>query len=57
LPDLDPIEQVFAKIKVHLRNAEAPTFDVSWRALDSIFNLFWSEECWNFLKAGRYAAN
>jgi transposase len=32
-PDLNPIEQLFAKIKAHLRKVEARTFDAFWRPL------------------------
>ena len=35
-PDLNPIEQAFAKIKAHLRKAEARTFDALWRTLGEI---------------------
>ena len=55
-PDLNPIEQAFAKIKAHLRKAEARTFDALWRALGDICNLFEPHECWNFLKAAGYAS-
>ncbi|WP_245273188.1 IS630 family transposase [Microvirga lotononidis] len=55
-PDLNPIEQAFAKIKAHLRKAEARTFDALWRALGDICNLFEPQECWNFLKAAGYAS-
>ena len=55
-PDLNPIEQLFAKIKAHLRKAEARTFDALWRALGDICNLFEPQECWNFLKAAGYAS-
>jgi transposase len=55
-PDLNPIEQAFAKIKAHLRKAEARTFDALWRALGDICNLFEPPECWNFLKAAGYAS-
>jgi transposase len=44
-PDLNPIEQAFAKIKAHLRNAEAQTFDALWRTLGDICNLFEPQEC------------
>jgi transposase len=54
--DLNPIEQAFAKIKAHLRKAEARTFDALWRALGDICNLFEPQECWNFLKAAGYAS-
>jgi transposase len=55
-PDLNPIEQAFAKIKAQLRKAEARTFDALWRALGDICNLFEPQECWNFLKAAGYAS-
>jgi len=55
-PDLNPIEQAFAKIKAHLRKAEARTFDALWRALGDICDLFEPQECWNFLKAAGYAS-
>jgi transposase len=55
-PDMNPIEQAFAKIKAHLRKAEARTFDALWRALGDICNLFEPQECWNFLKAAGYAS-
>jgi transposase len=32
-PDFNPIEQLFAKIKAHLRKTEARTFDALWRAM------------------------
>ncbi|PVE20225.1 IS630 family transposase [Microvirga sp. KLBC 81] len=55
-PDLNPIEQAFAKIKAHLRKAEARTFDALWRALGDICGLFEPDECWNYLKAAGYAS-
>ncbi len=55
-PDLNPIEQAFAKLKAHLRKAEARTFDALWRALGDICNLFAPDECWNYLKAAGYAS-
>jgi transposase len=55
-PDMNPIEQAFAKIKAHLRKAEARTFDAHWRALGDICNLFDPQECWNFLRAAGYAS-
>jgi len=55
-PDMNPIEQVFAKIKAHLRKAEARTYDALWRALGDICNLFEPQECCNLLKAAGYAS-
>src|SRR3954465_622442 len=55
-PDMNPIEQAFAKIKAHLRKAEARTFEALWRALGEICDLFEPDECWNYLKAAGYAS-
>ena len=55
-PDLNPIEQAFAKLKAHLRKAGARTFDALWRAVGDICNLFEPQECWNYLKAAGYAS-
>ncbi len=55
-PDMNPIEQAFAKIKSYLRKAEARTFDALWRALGDICDLFEPRECWNFLRAAGYAS-
>ena len=55
-PDMNPIEQAFAKIKAHLRKAEARTFAALWRALGDICDLFEPQECWNYLKAAGYAS-
>ncbi len=56
-PDLNPIEQAFAKLKAHLRKAEARTFDALWRAIGDICALFEPQECWNYLKAAGYASD
>ena len=55
-PDLNPIEQAFAKLKAHLRKAGARSLDALWRAVGDICDLFESQECWNFLKAAGYAS-
>ncbi|PVE20211.1 IS630 family transposase, partial [Microvirga sp. KLBC 81] len=54
-PDLNPIEQAFAKIKAHLRKAKARTFDALWRAIGNICDLFEPHECWNYIRAAGYA--
>ena len=50
------IEQAFAKIKAHLCEAEARSFDALRRALGDICDLFEPQECWNYLKAAGYAS-
>ncbi len=56
-PDLNPIEMAFAKLKAHLRAAEARTFDALWRAIGSICDLFSQTECWNYFIAAGHAAD
>ena len=55
-PDLNPIEQAFAKLKAHLRRIGARTFDDLLNAIGAICDLFSPEECWNFLKHAGYVA-
>lgn len=54
-PDLNPIEMAFAKLKAHLRAAEARSFDQLWRVIGRTCDLFSAEECWNFFKNAGYA--
>ena len=54
-PDLNPIEMAFAKLKSHLRKAEARTFDGLWRAIGDICGLYDPDECWNYLTEAGYA--
>ena len=54
-PDLNPIEQAFAKLKAHLRAGAHRTIDALWRAIGSICDLFTPDECRNYFKAAGYA--
>jgi transposase len=56
-PDLNPIEMAFAKLKAHLRAAQARTIDALWKAVGSICNLYTPQECWNYLKDAGYVAD
>ena len=56
-PDLNPIEMAFAKLKAHLRKANARTFTAIWQAIGDICELFPENECWNFFNAAGYAYN
>jgi transposase len=48
-PDLNPIEQVFAKLKELLR-AEAPrTLEALWSAVGRLLHRFTQDECANYL--------
>jgi transposase len=48
-PDLNPIEQVFAKLKELLRKAAARTKEALWDAIGRHLDDFTPEECRNYL--------
>ena len=56
-PDLNPIEQAFAKLKAHLRRIGARTYDDLINATGDVCGLFDTTECWNFFKAAGYASD
>lgn len=53
-PDLNPIEQAFAKLKAHLKRIGARTFEHLLHAIGDICGLFSPEECSNFLRHAGY---
>lgn len=53
-PDLNPIEQWFAKLKALLRKAEARTFDALIQAIASALETFTPDECANYLANSGY---
>jgi transposase len=53
-PDLNPIEQVFAKLKHLLRKAAARTVDAVCAAIGELLHAFTSEECANYFKNSGY---
>ena len=55
-PDLNPIEQVFAKLKLLLRKAAERTVEESWKRIGSLLNAFPPNECANYLKGAGYAS-
>jgi transposase len=55
-PDLNPIEQVFAKLKTLLRKAEARTLDAISTAVGRLLGSFTPKECANYLKDAGYAS-
>ena len=55
-PDLNPIEQVFAKLKILLRKAEERTVDGVWRRIGSLLQHFTPQECANYLRNAGYAS-
>ena len=54
-PDLNPIEQVFAKLKHLLRKAAARGFDTVTAAIGALLDSFTPQECSNYFKNSGYA--
>ena len=54
-PDLNPIEQVFAKLKHLLRKAAARATDTVCHAIGRLLDTFTPEECANYLRNSGYA--
>lgn len=54
-PDLNPIEQVFAKFKARLRKAAARTVKTLWKQIAQTLNAFSPQECAAYLKNCNYA--
>ena len=55
-PDLNPIEQVFAKLKTWLRRAEPRTREALWQGVGKLLDRFLVDECKNYIIAAGYAA-
>jgi transposase len=53
-PDLDPIEQVFAKLKAWLRKVAKRTMESLWDAIGDALDLFPPSECANYFKNSGY---
>jgi transposase len=53
-PDLNPIEQAFAKLKALLRKIAARTVSRLWDALGDLLNSFTPQECANYLANAGY---
>lgn len=53
-PDLNPIEQVFAKLKGLLRKAAKRTLDDLWREIGKLLDRFPPTECSNYLTNSGY---
>ncbi len=56
-PDLNPIEQVFAKLKMLLRKAARRTVEATWRQIGALLPEFSSQECANYFRNSGYASN
>ena len=47
-PDLNPIEQVFAKLKTLLRKTDPRTIEATWRRIGDLLGRFTPQECANY---------
>jgi transposase len=56
-PDLNPIEQVFAKLKHLLRKAAARTVETVCAAIGELLGAFTKNECANYFRNSGYAPN
>jgi transposase len=54
-PDLNPIEQVFAKLKHLLRKCAARTVEALCAAIGQLLQAFTTEECANYFENAGYA--
>jgi len=55
-PDLNPIEQMFAKLKHLLRKAAERTVEATWRKIGELLQQFTPEECTNYFTNAGYAS-
>jgi transposase len=53
-PDLNPIEQVFAKLKKLLRKAMARSYEALWKTIGRLLPLFSKQECKNYFTNSGY---
>jgi transposase len=49
-PDMNPIEQAFAKLKTLLRKAEARTVDALWTAIGQLVDCITAQDCRNLFQ-------
>jgi transposase len=56
-PDLNPIEQVFAKLKALLRKANARTVEAVCEAIKTLLDDFTAKECANYFVNSGYASS
>ena len=55
-PDLNPIEQVFAKLKHLMRKAQPRDVEATWRKVGELLRLFSPHECANYLTKSGYGS-
>ena len=55
-PDLNPIEQVFAKLKHFLRRAKERSVEATWQRIGKILPSFTPQECSNYFANAGYGS-
>jgi transposase len=55
-PDLNPIEQVFAKLKTLLRKAAERTVEATWKRIGTLLDGFKPAECANYFRNAGYGS-
>ena len=55
-PDLNPIEQVFAKLKHRMRKAGERSVETTWRRAGALLQEFKPDECAKYLANSGYAS-
>ena len=55
-PDLNPIEQLFAKLKTLMRKAQQRTHEATWRKVGEVLDLVSPTECANYFSNSGYAS-
>jgi hypothetical protein len=55
-PDLNPIEQVFAKLKHLVRKAQPRDLEATWRKVGQLLDRFTPAECANYLVNSGYGS-
>jgi transposase len=55
-PDLNPIEQVFAKLKTLLKKSGERTVEATWRRIGALLDEFTPQECANYFRNSGYAS-
>jgi transposase len=53
-PDLNPIEQVFSKLKAALRKGAARTVEALWKLIGKLVKTFAPDECANYFRHAGY---
>ncbi len=55
-PDLNPIEQVFSKLKTLLRKADERTVEAVWKRIGNLLTHFKPTECASYLRNSGYGS-